>query len=250
MRDAYGSPLSFLEWMLIETEKLHSKVRRYTSPEEHPFYESFLPPPILSELNYPKLLRVQKRDVDVNDQIMRWYVEKIIDRLCLDGDDEQHGSSVLCDINALQAMSRRIHFGKFVAESKFLDDPELYSRLVSEGDVAGIIDNLTNKAVEISVVRRSFIKASRYGQDITGSESVDSLRRSGPEPRSTQSNGSAKIDPKLIADIYRDMIIPLTKDVEVRYLFHRQGVPPPPPDEYYHLCRGPIDAFEGFDFSG
>ena len=35
LRNVYGAPLSFLEWMIIETEKLHSKVRRYTSPEEH-----------------------------------------------------------------------------------------------------------------------------------------------------------------------------------------------------------------------
>ena len=135
LRDPYGAPLSFLEWMLIETEKLHAKVRRYTSPEEHPFYESLLPAPILTELKFPKLLSVQKRDVDVNNEVMRWYVEKIIDRLCADGDDEQHGSSVICDINALQALSRRIHLGKFVAESKFQKEPELYSKLVLEGVV-------------------------------------------------------------------------------------------------------------------
>lgn len=125
--------------MLIETEKLHSKVRRYTSPEEHPFYESFLPPPILVELNFPALLSVKKSDVDVNSEVMRWYVEKIIDRLCVPGDDEQHGSSVLCDINALQALSRRVHYGKFVAESKFLSKPELYKQLVKNGDVLGIL---------------------------------------------------------------------------------------------------------------
>jgi chorismate mutase len=135
LRNVYGAPITFLEWMLIETEKLHSLVRRYTSPEEHPFFESFLPPPILDHLEYPNLLRVRKADVDANGEILRWYVEKIIDRLCIEGDDEQHGSSVLCDINALQAMSRRIHYGKFVAESKFASDPELYTRLVQTGKV-------------------------------------------------------------------------------------------------------------------
>lgn len=39
--------------------------------------------------------------------------------ICEPGDDEQHGSSVVCDVNALQALSRRVHLGKFVAESKF-----------------------------------------------------------------------------------------------------------------------------------
>jgi chorismate mutase len=156
---------------------------------------------------------------------MRWYVSKIIDRLCLAGDDEQHGSSVLCDIAALQALSRRVHYGKFVAESKFLADPAVYTKLVAQGDVAGILELLTNVEVERRVLRRSFVKASTYGQDITGTTE------------------GYKVDPMLIADIYRDMIIPLTKDVEVRYLFRRCGVQPPPAAEYFPLCRGPLDAF-------
>lgn len=40
------------------------------------------------------------------------------------------------------------------------------------------------------------------------------------------------------------MIIPLTKDVEVRYLFNRVGVEPPTPDTYFNLCAGPYDAFK------
>lgn len=39
-------------------------------------------------------------------------------------------------------------------------------------------------------------------------------------------------------------MIPLTKDVEVRYLFYRVGAEPPPPDTYYHHCRAPLDAFD------
>ena len=131
------------------------------------------------------------------------------------------------------------------------------------GDVKGIIDKLTNKTVEVAVLRRSFIKASTYGQDISNEESIypshpaqASFHISSSSANSVNANNSytspvnsnAKIDPKLIADIYRDMIIPLTKDVEVRYLFRRLGVSPPTPDQYYHLCRGPLDAFEGFNY--
>ena len=86
LRNVYGAPQSFLEYMLLETEKLHSKVRRYTSPEEHPFYASYLPSPILPELSYPQqILLTGKSAVDVNSEVMRWYVEKIIDRLCKTG---------------------------------------------------------------------------------------------------------------------------------------------------------------------
>lgn len=224
--NANGVPISFMEYMLMETEKLHSKVRRYTSPEEHPFYPSLLPSPILPELNYPKLLVSEKGAVDVNSDLMSWYVDKIVNRLCLAGDDEQHGSSVLCDIAAMQALSRRVHYGKFVAESKFLADPLLYTRLVRAGDVVAILELLTNVEVERRVLRRAFVKASTYGQDITGTTE------------------GYKVEPVLIADIYRDMIIPLTKDVEVRYLFRRCGESPPPPSEYFERCRGPLDAFD------
>ena len=48
----------------------------------------------------------------------------------------------------------------------------------------------------------------------------------------------------LIAELYRDMIIPLTKDVEVKYLYERVGFDPPPQDNYFHLCRAPLDAFD------
>jgi len=230
LRNVYGAPQSFLEYMLLETEKLHAKVRRYTSPEEHPFYPSFLPQPILPELNYPAGIQgVQKQLVDVNAEVMRWYVEKIIDRLCVAGDDEQHGSSVLCDIAAMQALSRRVHYGKFVAESKFVKDPDTYTAHLRAGDVTAVIGLLTNVEVERKVLRRAYAKASTYGQDITGT------------------TAGYKVDPKLIADIYRDMIIPLTKDVEIRYLFRRVDLAPPMPDTYYAQLRGPLDAFDDPD---
>mmetsp|Transcript_7940 Transcript_7940/g.8689 ORF Transcript_7940/g.8689 Transcript_7940/m.8689 type:complete len:381 (-) Transcript_7940:49-1191(-) len=229
LTNIYGTPISFFEWMMIETEKLHAKVRRYTSPEEHPFFEYLLPPPMLPDLQYPELLSVKKSEVNVNHEIMRWYVEKIIDRLCISGDDEQHGSSVITDINALQAISRRVHMGKFVAESKYQSNPDVFNQLVKDNNVVGIVNQLTNVEVERSVLRRAFVKASHYGRDITG-----------------HFDGS-KIDPMLIVDIYRDMVIPLTKDVEIRYIFLRAGQRPPAPDTYFEHCRGPLDAFEDLE---
>lgn len=80
---------------------------------------------------------MKKSNINVNDEILRWYTQRIINRLCVKGDDEQHGSSVLCDINALQAISRRIHFGKFVAESKFQSNVSYYTELIHNNDVIG-----------------------------------------------------------------------------------------------------------------
>lgn len=233
LADDEGESISLLQWMLAETEKLHAKVRRFTSPEEHAFFPDSLPEPVLPALEFPKLITAESKKVsDVNPEILSWYTGKILERLCVDGDDEQYGSSSMCDIACLQALSRRIHYGKFVAESKFLGNPDKYKELVSEEDTRGIIELLTNVEVEEKVIRRAYAKTSTYGQDIGVT---------GP----SVANTGYKVEPKLIADIYRDMIIPLTKDVEVRYLYNRAGgSEAPPPSTYLEICRGPtIDDF-------
>jgi len=124
-----GDNISFLNWMLIETEKLHAKVRRYTSPEEHPFFPEFVMSPILPALDYPGVLyEKQGSRINVNTEVMRWYTDIVVKKLCIEGDDEQHGSSVICDIAAMQAISRRIHFGKFVA-GKYSLIPFLFHKI-------------------------------------------------------------------------------------------------------------------------
>lgn len=39
------------------------------------------------------------------------------------------------DINALQAISKRVHYGKFIAEAKFLAEPEKYGERIRNGTV-------------------------------------------------------------------------------------------------------------------
>jgi len=232
-----NEPFSFFQWMLLETERLHSKVRRYTSPEEHSFFPNFLHLPILTELSFPQLLVSTKSEVDVNPDLLKWYCDRLINDLCIEGDDEQHGSSVLCDIAALQALSKRIHFGKFVAESKFLSDPDTFTRFAKEGDVYEIISLLTNSQIEERVIKRASLKASTYGQDITEEDITE--EEGGGGKGITTSFGhyprGYKVKPELISNIYKHFIIPMTKDVQVRYLFRRAGLQLPPIESYHHL---------------
>lgn len=51
------------------------------------------------------------------------------------------------------------------------------------------------------------LKASTYGQDIVGSAAASSK--------------DCKVDPQVISDLYRDYVMPLTKDVQVAYLLQR-----------------------------
>lgn len=115
---------SFMDLMLLETERLHSLVRRYQSPSEHPFSEG-LPEPVLPPIDHPAVL--QPNRININDKIKSVYIHNLVPGLCgNETDDEQYGSSAVCDIAALQALSSRIHYGKFVAEAKFQANLERY----------------------------------------------------------------------------------------------------------------------------
>ncbi|KAI1141939.1 chorismate mutase [Hypoxylon sp. FL0543] len=202
--------LSFMDWYLREQEKLQSLIRRYEAPDEYPFFPDALQKPILKPLEYPKIL--YSNTVNVNEKIKQFYVEKFLPAVCPDfgrpdrgESEENYGSSATCDIACLQALSRRIHFGKFVAESKFQSDPEKYTKMIKAGDRDGIGESITNAAVEKQVLARLALKARTYGTD----------------PSTNDSENAGKINVEAVVSMYRDFVIPITKEVEVEYLMQR-----------------------------
>eukprot|EP00571_Detonula_confervacea_P001150 CAMPEP_0172315798 /NCGR_PEP_ID=MMETSP1058-20130122/26325_1 /TAXON_ID=83371 /ORGANISM="Detonula confervacea, Strain CCMP 353" /LENGTH=395 /DNA_ID=CAMNT_0013029961 /DNA_START=46 /DNA_END=1236 /DNA_ORIENTATION=+ len=245
--------LSFLDFMFTGTEALHSRVRRYESPEEHAFFPSRLPKRTnsLSELDYPNLLSNDAAIDDLNwNKILKdKYLSVIVPAIAEKGDDEQYGSAVIGDIAVLQALSKRIHFGKFVAESKYRSNPVGFQQLVEEGNAAGVMTLLTNEKVEAQVLTRARLKATNYGREpllaslpkVEGGEednttsiiaaaaaaavvaAVEAMKKSEKDFASIK----GKVDPAIIESIYRQLIIPMTKDIEVAYLFLRCGKEPP-----------------------
>lgn len=205
------SNLSFLDWYFAEQEKLQSLIRRYESPDEYPFFPETLQKPIIEPLNYPVILH--PNDVNVNDKIKAFYIDNFLPNVCPDfgREDrgvakENYGSSATCDIACLQALSRRIHFGKFVAESKFQSETDKFTRLIRAGDRDGIGEAITNKAVEKKVLERLKLKVQTYGTD-------PSLNPNG--------GNHAKINADAVVSMYENVVIPLTKEVEVEYLMQR-----------------------------
>lgn len=200
----------------------------------------------MKELDFPNLLSNINgaSGANFNPILLEKYIDIIVPTVTKAGDDEQHGSTVLTDIMVLQALSRRVHYGKFVAESKYRSDPVAYEKLVEAGDAQGVMKLLTNAEVEEKVLRRSRMKAATYGREplmlpeIEGVEKSDvtSLAASAAasavvatmEAMKEQKGGKGKVDPAAIESVYRDIIIPLTKDIEVAYLFRRCGKEPPP----------------------
>lgn len=74
------------------------------------------------------------------------------------GRSKAHGAYVPCcpfkdHLLDAQALSKRIHYGKFVAEAKFLAQTEKYSSLIRQQDAGGLMKLLTDEAVEAKVCR-------------------------------------------------------------------------------------------------
>ncbi|POR31185.1 Chorismate mutase [Tolypocladium paradoxum] len=206
-----NSDLSFFDWYFSEQERLQSLIRRYESPDEYPFFPDAVQKPILKPLNYPQILH--PNDVNVNAKIKSFYIEKFLPAVCPDfgredrgESQENYGSAATTDFPCLQALSRRIHFGKFVAESKFRSDPEKYTRLIKAGDRQGIAESITNTAVEQTIIDRLRLKATTYGKDPYAPDGTE---------------GPTKINVDAVVSMYKDFVIPLTKEVEVEYLMQR-----------------------------
>jgi chorismate mutase len=204
-----NSDFSLADWLLAEQERLQSRVRRFEAPDEYPFFPEVLEKPILQPLSYPKILH--PNDVNVNTTIRKRYVEEVLPEACrkFDREDrgeaqENYGSAATCDVMCLQALSRRIHFGKFVAESKFQTETDRFVGLIKSGDRNGIDAAITNADVEKKVLERLRLKAKTYGSD-----------------PSVGTGGNEKINVEAVVAMYSQLVIPLTKVVEVEYLMQR-----------------------------
>ncbi|KAH9810475.1 chorismate mutase [Teratosphaeria destructans] len=205
-----NSSLSFSDWVLREQERLQSKIRRFQSPDEYPFFPDAMEELILPPLQYPKVL--WENDVNLNRELKTRYVEEILPGFTAKVDREErtaeaqenYGSAATADVNALQSLSRRIHFGKFVAESKFRSDPQKFVKLIKAGDTKGIDEAITDTAVERKVLERLRTKAEMYGAD-------PNLNPDAPR----------KINVEAVVEMYKEHVIPLTKVVEVEYLMQR-----------------------------
>jgi chorismate mutase len=202
--------LSLADFLHSETERLHSLVRRFDAPDEHPFFPGALQRPMLQPLSYPQILH--PNTVNVNPDILRSYREQVLPQACAPkpgGDKgetkENYGSAATCDVQCLQALSRRIHFGKFVAESKFQKETARFVDLIKKEDRQGLDAAITDKKVETMVLERLRLKAKTYGTD----------------PSTSTAEGEVKIDVEAVVEMYKSVVIPLTKIVEVEYLMQR-----------------------------
>ncbi|CAK9146648.1 unnamed protein product [Ilex paraguariensis] len=182
---------------------------RYESPEEHPFFPDDLPSPLLlPPLNHPKLLHPAAAGINVNKNIWDMYFNQLLPLFVAEGDDGNFVQTADCDLQCLQALSRRIHYGKFVAEVKFRDEEGEYAPAIHAQDRDCLMRLLTFEKVEEMVKKRVEKKAMVFGQEVTPNDH-------------DEKRGKYKVEPSIVSRLYGDWVMPLTKLVEVEYLLRR-----------------------------
>jgi chorismate mutase len=140
---------------------------RYTCPEEHAFFPNRLPAPVAPRKVYESPLH--PNNININEQILAFYRTRIVPQIAENRDEpSSYGSASTCDIAVLQCLSRRIHYGKMVAESKFLSEPQKFTALIENQDARAILDALTYPKVEEKLLERVRDKADTYGKDQWG----------------------------------------------------------------------------------
>eukprot|EP00419_Tripos_fusus_P034581 CAMPEP_0172776006 /NCGR_PEP_ID=MMETSP1074-20121228/199067_1 /TAXON_ID=2916 /ORGANISM="Ceratium fusus, Strain PA161109" /LENGTH=278 /DNA_ID=CAMNT_0013612707 /DNA_START=15 /DNA_END=847 /DNA_ORIENTATION=+ len=199
------------DWFIYQTECLHSQVCRYKHPTEFAFFPP-LPEPYLGATSpdsadtVPILAPVPKEAV-VNGKLLEIFRTKIVPTICEEGDDGNHGSTSCQDVHSLQTMATRIYYGLFVAESKFRSERETASNLIRARDREGLMAFVTKPEVEAKNISRVILKAETFSQNIP-QESEDGAK-------------TYKINGEYVGTVFRDYIMPLTKEVEVEYLLAR-----------------------------
>lgn len=194
--------LALFDLRMQYQEQMDAVFGRFIIPEERPFTCN-LPNPRRSVTMPQTGLHISEfQIVNFTKPIRNDYIE-LIKIICQPGDDAQYGSSVEHDVYAIQAISRRIHYGAFyVAECKYLENPQTFDTLIENRDTDGILERITRIEVEENIIKRVYQKTAEIQQNVN--RSVRSI-----------------IDPEAVVKFYRETVIPLTKHGEIAYLFNR-----------------------------
>eukprot|EP00878_Enallax_costatus_P015424 GHUV01016157.1.p3 GENE.GHUV01016157.1~~GHUV01016157.1.p3 ORF type:complete len:144 (+),score=40.22 GHUV01016157.1:2370-2801(+) len=119
-------------------------------------------------------------------------------------------SAALCKLQSVHVSVLSVHLQHCLL---FRAKPEEYTALIKAKDAAGLMDLLTDVKVEQNVVERVKLKAATFGQEIDPAAAQ--------QQRHQHEHRTYKVQPDVFGRMYDDIVMPLTKDVQVEYLLHR-----------------------------
>ncbi|KAJ8506741.1 hypothetical protein OPV22_007627 [Ensete ventricosum] len=149
---------------------------------------------MLPSTEYPKVLHPVANSITINKKIWEMYFCNLLPRLVKEGSDRHCGSSAVRDTICLQhfqkwilffamvmlrfvlkhhldiiALSKRIHYGKFVAEAKFLESLDVYEHAIRAQGSDQLMRLLTyDESVETLIKQRVKAKAKIFVQEEEG----------------------------------------------------------------------------------
>jgi chorismate mutase len=195
--------LSLFELRLKFQEEMDACFGRFAVPEERPFNRNLPDAQRIVRLPENCLRLTDYNMVNLTDKILASYLDLVL-KLCIPGDDAQYGSSVGHDVYAIQAISRRIHYGAmYVGETKYLSDPRTFSKVLDYRDFQTLESLLTRSEVEQRILKRV-------------QEKVAVLQAA------AKADTRITIDSGVVRDYYAAHIITLTKEGEILYLLNRE----------------------------
>jgi chorismate mutase len=196
--------LSLFALRLKFQEEMDACFGRFAVPEERPFNKNLPDARRIVRLPDNCLRLANYNVVNLTDNILASYLD-LVPQICQAGDDAQYGSSVEHDVYAIQAISRRIHYGAmYVGETKYLSDPVTFRKVIDARDTGTLETLLTRPAIERRILQRVQEKV----KVLQAAAKVDTR---------------ITIDPGVVREYYAAYIIPLTKEGEILYLQNREN---------------------------
>jgi chorismate mutase len=197
---------SLFELRLRYQEEMDARFGRYQVPEECPYHQDLPEPERLAPLTESPLSRDAADAVNRTPEIVSAYL-KFVPELCEQGDDGQYGSAVEHDVLAVQAIGRRIHYGAlYVAESKYRASPDAFRDVASDPDPSARNDAL------LRLISRPEVEEQILGRVRDKVEYVQAT---------VNLTVRRRVEPDLVIRLYRETVIPITKEGEIDYLLVR-----------------------------
>ncbi|BAT78085.1 hypothetical protein LR48_Vigan04g226100 [Vigna angularis] len=185
--------------LVRETEALQFKAHRYDNPEENPFFPESLPPVVAApKYPFPEFLQGAGASININKEIWEMYFHELLPKFVKCGDDGNYAQTAFADLTLLQAISKRIHYGKFLAEATFRFAGgvlEPYIRAKNKET----LKELTTQRLEDKVLRRVEKKVMVFGRELSQEHDF---------------KGEVTL-------LYEKWLIPLTSKVGLEYLLRR-----------------------------
>ena len=208
-RDIYEKDNKFIT-LFEKNELIHSIYERYQNPVEYPF-TTVTTIKKINHYKYPLSSFLSSDpniiNINYNNIILKNYT-KILDNInVIDVNLNKYDNLEICnvntiDINLLQIISKRCHLGKVVAEIKYRNDKDLYDK----SNRKEMYKHLTNLNVENKILERVKGKTENF---LSGC--------------CLEFDNCEKI-PNFITMIFKNIIIPITKEIQLDYLELRKNI--------------------------